>query len=256
MATVLAAAMLGIAANTSAFAAFAFDAKGSSGSRAAEAGFDVVGGRLQVTLLNTSSQDVLAPGDVLTAIFFDIKNNPKLTSVSAVLGVGSKVAYGPDGQPSGGVVGGEWGLANGLSGAPLGAKKGISSSGLGGLFSAATFTGPNLAGPSALDGVQYGILSAGDDIATGNGGITGSGGLIKNSVVFTLSGLPAGFDVTRDISKVTFQYGTGMTEPRFAATAVAGSVAVPEPSTCLAGILMLLPFAVRTLRCLLKDPTA
>ncbi len=196
---------------------------GTSGSLSASASFDVSGTSLLVTLTNTSTSDVLVPADVLTAMFFTITGSPILTPVSALLGAGSTVFYDPDGQPAGGNVGGEWAYKTGLSGAPLGAASGISSTGIG-LFGFSNFNGPDLEPPLALDGPQYGILSSGDIESTGNGGITGSGGLIKNSVVFTLSGLTAGYDLTGRISNVSFQYGTSLNEP---------NVPVPEPGTLI-----------------------
>jgi YgiT-type zinc finger domain-containing protein len=57
--------------------------------------------------------------------------------------------------------------------------------------------------------MQYGLLSAGDDTTTDNGGIVNAAGEIKHAVVFVLSGLPASWV----ISNVSFQYGTGLTEP-------------------------------------------
>ena len=49
--------------------------------------------------------------EVLTAVFFSL-NDTALTPLSAVLSPGSRVFYDndpvPDGQPAGGVVGGEW----------------------------------------------------------------------------------------------------------------------------------------------------
>jgi len=200
---------------------------GTSGALSASATFEVVEGNLQVTLSNTSLNGVLVPADVLTAVFFDIVKVGALGSRSAVLGAKSTVLYDPDGQPAGGVVGGEWAYASGLVGAPGGATEGISSSGLG-LFGKPTFPGAELAGPdnNALDGLQYGIISTGDDGATGNTGVTASGGLIQYSVVFTLSGLLDGFDpsATGAITNVSFQYGTSLTEP---------NVSVPEPATML-----------------------
>jgi hypothetical protein len=127
---------------------------------------------------------------------------------------GSTVFYDPQGQPAGAVVGGEWAYGGSLSGAPGGATKGISSSGLD-LFGAANFPGSDLDGnDSSVDGVGYGILSAGDNTGTGNGGITGCGGLIKNSVTFTLAVASGTLDLN-NISNVSFQYGTDLTEPNF-----------------------------------------
>jgi hypothetical protein len=126
------------------------------------------------------------------------------------------------GQPAGGVVGGEWAYKNGLSGAPQGANAGISSAGFSDTFGTADlFPGPNLAGPLGPDGIQYGILSAGDNTATGNLHIFG--GLIKNSVTFQLSGATA--DDFASIKDVSFQYGRNLTDTNL--------VAVPEPASAL-----------------------
>jgi hypothetical protein len=183
-------------------------------SSGATADFVASGGILTVTLTNTSSADVTKPIEVLTGVFFNLSGT--LIPVSATVASGS-IIYDDASVTN---VGGEWAYLTGLSGAPLGDNSGISSTGLG-LFGDANFGNINLAGPTAIDGLQYGITSAGDLIATGNGGITGSGGLIKDQVVFTLSGLPSGFD-TDTIGNVYFQYGTALNES-----------AVPEPSTFL-----------------------
>jgi hypothetical protein len=183
---------------------------GASGQLAAAVTFDVVAGtNLQVVLTNTSLSDVLVPADILTGVFFS--GVPIVTPVSGILTAGSSVFYDPDGQPAGGNVGGEWAYATGLVGAPGGATSGISSAGFN-LFGQANFNGPDLSNPTAVNGMNYGILSAGDNTATENGGIINSGGQIKNSVTFTLSGLPQGFNLG-SISNVSFQYGTSLTEP-------------------------------------------
>jgi hypothetical protein len=207
---------------------------GSSGNLSASADFSIVGGNLQVVLTNTASADVMNPAQVLTALFFNVAGNPALSRLAAVLTAGSSVFYDADGQPAGGVVGGEWAYKNGLSGAPGSVNAGISSSGLG-LFGAGDlFPGPGLQPPASPDGVQYGLLSAGDNTGSGNGGITGSGGLIKHSVTFTLGSLPGNFRLA-DISDVSFQYGTALTEPNVPGTCLRdcgpGTHVVPEPST-------------------------
>jgi hypothetical protein len=205
---------------------------GTSGSLNASATFSTSGANLIVALANTSAVDVTAPGSVLTGVFFTLAGDPTLGRVSAVLNGGSSVFYDADGQPAGGVVGGEWAYVNHLAGAPGGADEGISSSGLG-LFGAANFPGADLAGPpsGAVNGVQYGLLSAGDNTASGNGGITGSEGLIKNSVIFTLSGLPSLFDpgATGAITRVSFQYGTDLREPNVPGVPAGTPQSVPEP---------------------------
>ena len=231
-------------------AAVTFTGSDSFG-RAASATFDTSGTNFLVTLTNTSSADVLVPTDVLTGVFFNISGDPTLGRISAVLNSGSTVFYDPDGQPAGGVVGGEWAYnADVSSGSLPGVNQGISASGLG-IFGGSSnrFAGANLAGPDNVGGLDYGLLSAGDNPATGNSGVTGSGGLIRNSVVFTLSGLPTGFNPLTSVSNVFFQYGTNLSEPRIAGTATStpnpNSQSVPEPST-MAGLLLTGLAAVRS----------
>jgi hypothetical protein len=186
-------------------------ATASQGNLAASATFDVQGSNLVVTLTNTSLEDVLVPADVLTSVFFDFGSSLVLTPVSAVLDAGSVVHFG--GTDPGGVVGGEWAYRAALAGAPHGAAYGISSSGLGLFGPADLFPGSDLSPPASPNGLNYGITSAGDDMATGNAAVTGSIPLIQNAVVFTLSGLPEGFDPTASIQNISFQYGTALTDP-------------------------------------------
>lgn len=196
----------------------------TSGSLAASAAFEINAiGRLVVVLTNTSTADVLVPADVLTAVFFS--SNGTLTPVSAALNGGSSVLF--DAAPAGGVVGGEWGYGSGLVGAPLGATQGISSSGFG-LFGGSTFPGDDLDDPAALNGLNYGITSAGDDAGTGNAKVTGDEPLIRNSVVFTFTTDANGNGFTlASIDKVSFQYGTSLTEPNITPPNV------PEPASAL-----------------------
>ena len=202
---------------------------GLSGNRAASADFSIVGGDLQVILTNTSTADVLVPIDVLTAVFFNISGVGTLTPVSALLTSGSVVLFGPDG---GGNVGGEWRYNTGIAG-PLGATMSIQSAGYDLPASAANFNGSNLQGPVGLDGLQYGITSAGDNSGTGNTPVTGGNALIKNSVTFLLSAVN---DITEfDISNVSFQYGTGLTEPNVPGTVVPVPAALPIIGAALAG---------------------
>src|SRR5262245_10637014 len=179
---VLALGMLvGLASAASATVVFS----GSLGALAASASFTVTGTTVTLVLTNTSGMDVTNPAEVLTGVFFDITGFPPntLTPVSAMLTAGSTVFYGPNG---GGNVGGEWAYGAGFVGAPGGAYLGTSSSGLG-LVGGGNFGGANLQGPVSVDGVQYGITSAGDNLALGNAAVTGGNGLIQNSVTFTLT---------------------------------------------------------------------
>ncbi len=197
-----------------------FDA--SQGNLAATATFATSGSNLIVTLENSSQDDVLVPADVLTALFFDSGTPLTLTRSSAFLRAGDLVLFSGT-TDAGGGVGGEWAYKSGLSGAPLGASYGISSTGLDLFGPPDLFPGTNLFGPTSPDGLQYGLVSAGDNPSTGNTPVTGSQPLIKNGVVFTLSGLPNGYSVN-SINNVSFQYGTSLDEPN-----------IPEP-----GSLMLL----------------
>jgi hypothetical protein len=189
----------------------------------ASATFDIVGALLQVTLTNMGA-DVMAPSDVLTALFFNIAGNPKLTPYSATLASGSSVLFAPSGG-AGPNVGGEWAYTNTASSAPGGAKEGISSSGLGITYTG-KFPGSNLQGPVSVDGVQYGITSGADNATTGNAAVIGSNALIQSSVVFLLKNLPGNFSLDQ-ISNVQFQYGTALTEPSLPGNPV------PEPATML-----------------------
>lgn len=208
--------------------------------KTAEAAFRVNGKDLIVTLTNTSKNDVQAPTDVLTGVFFKLPGNQTLQTKSAKLSNGSTVLFDTIApQPVNGDVGGEWAYKNSLS--VRGATQGISSSGLGLFGPGDRFnTGVNLAGPDSPDGLQYGITSAGDNPTTGNTAVTGGSTsnqtpLIKNSVEFILSSsadLP--WDFASDIMNVSFQYGTNLSEPSFG-----GQLEVPEPST-MAGIALTL----------------
>lgn len=190
-----------------------------SGNLAASATFEANGSDLTVTLTNTSLFDVLVPADVLTCLFFDVSGGPlSLTPTSAVLGPGSVVLFGGPTDPAPNGVGGEWEYVSSATG-PLGAAYGIGSSGLGIFGAGQMFPGANLAGPNNVDGLQYGIVSIGDNPATGNTPVTGSQPLIQNEVVFTLTGLPSGFSV-QSIHNVNWQYGTSLTEPN-----------IPEPAS-------------------------
>ena len=194
----------------------------SSGSRSASVLFDTSGTDLIVTLTNTSALDALVPVDVLGAVFFDVAGSPlTLTRASAVVPAGHVVFNGP--TDPGNVVGGEWAYNSGLSGAPFSAAYGISSVGLGLFGPGDLFPGTDLQPPTSPDGLQYGITTAGDNPLTGNTPMM-TNALIRNQVVFTLSGLPLGFDPSTMISNITFQYGTDLAEPQ---------IRVPAPGALL-----------------------
>lgn len=191
----------------------------TDGLRAAQAEFEASGTNLIIRLANTAAADVQDPTEILTALFFDVSGSQlALTPASAVLGGTSVVHF--DSAPAGGVVGGEWAYLDGLTSAPHGADYGISSAGFG-IFGPANFPGSNLDGATAVNGLQYGITSQGDNVNSGNAAVTGQFPLIQYEVIFTLSGLPDDFDLNR-IGNVNFQYGTSLTEPN-----------IPEPASLL-----------------------
>lgn len=197
---------------------------GSSGSRSASATFEQSGSQLLVKLTNTSAFDVLAPSNVLTGVFFTLWGVSSLTPISAALD-GSDVLFGPDG---GGDVGGEWAYRSALW------IHGISSTGADGIFGPGDlFGGANLQGPTSPDGLQYGITSAGDDPSTGNAPVTGGHALIQNSVLFTLGGLPSGFQLHNwSVLNVAFNYGTSLNlVPGFRQPPEQPPVSAPEPAT-------------------------
>lgn len=208
---------------------------GSSGNLAASATFEIVSEGADfdflITLTNTSIADVTAPSQVLTGVFFSIAGDPTLNPYWAMVPGGSSVLNAPGSAVSGSLspggpdVGGEWAYRAGLVGAPNGANQGISSAGLGLFGPSDRFrTDSNLQGPNSINGLEYGITSAGDDPATINGdSVLGTTALIQNSVVFALGATLPGFS-TGDISNVSFQYGPSLTDT---------NVRVPEPTTLL-----------------------
>jgi hypothetical protein len=209
---------------------------GSLGSLSASAAFAADGlGGLTVTLTNTSTNDVLVQADVLTAVFFQLDGNPALTKVSALVASGSTAYFY---APATTNVGKEWAYLGG---------EGISATGLNIFGPGDRFdTTGNLTGPpsGSVGGVDWGITSAGDNLATPNhptppGPVTGSNPLIQNAVVFTFSGLPLGFDVNTDISDVVFQYGSDLCDPHFGGDPPPPPPpgAVPEPVTVLSGLM-------------------
>jgi len=171
--------------------------------------FDIVSGRLVATITNTSPADVTDPSEVLTALFFKVKNEPVLTPYSALLANygqtgGSKVIGGADGA---GNIGGEFAYKAAIAG-PLGANRGISAANYGTLFSNANLRGSNLGGTGLgnVDGINYGLTSAGDSATTA---LTEP--VIQNSVVIQLTP-SVQFNPKTDITNVSFQYGASLTD--------------------------------------------
>jgi hypothetical protein len=157
--------------------------------------------------------DVLVPTDVLTGVFFNTTH--KLTPVSANLH-GSTVYYGSLTN-----VGDGWGYGSGLS--AQGKNSAISATGAVNGLGMSNFSSSS----NALDGLPYGILSAGDKSNTGNSGVTGHGPLIKNSVQFVLTAA-AGFTLSELGNSVVFQYGTALTDNHYSSSS-GGPLVIPVP---------------------------
>jgi hypothetical protein len=219
---------------------------GSNGYLSAEAVFTLNSGTLTILLTNTSTIDVLVPSDVLTGLFFDT-NSGDLAPVSASLN-GSTAYYGSINN-----VGEGWQYKDGI--AAQGKNSGISAAGLG-LFGAGTrfYTSTD---NKALDGVGYGILSAGfndpqnenkNDLKKAATQGANGGPLFKNSILFTLKAAN-GFDLDSIFldsghnlrpNPVFFQYGSSLGEPSFHGDPVdhdghpiVGTSPVPEASSLL-----------------------
>ena len=247
IASLACAALAAMSIAQTASAAIFFTATNGS-NLTASATFDIVGGKLQVVLNNSSAFDVLVPSNVLTALFFNLLGGASTLGVAG----GSATSNGPtfmngaQVNTAGTNVGGEWAYA-GVSSVILGAgtNAGISSSGFS-LFGNANLNGPNLSGPVAVDGLQYGITSTGDNLATDNGGLAGNE-ITKHSVIFLLNFAP-GFSLAQ-ISNVSFQYGTALGDPRNTCTVNCGGPPaneIPEPgSAALAGLALLAAASVR-----------
>jgi hypothetical protein len=216
----------------------------------ANAEFSTSGSNLQVKLTNSAMAPFTVddPSEVLTGVFFDISGNPALSKSGGSAQIPSGSTWVNFSAPPGftGDVGGEWAFKSGFgSGLP---QFGLGGSGLGGTFgSGDTFTNADLSGGSGAGGVDWGLVSSNYNAGDGNGGIKNEP-LIRNSAIFTLTGLAPGFDLgSVTISNVRFQYGTTMTEP-----SIDGSP-VPEPSTLTILGLAVAPLVRRRLR---RRPTA
>jgi len=193
----------------------------------AQAIFDITGNTLTITLINTApsndGQDL--PASTLSGVFWNFTGNPLLTPVSATVTSGSIVGDACSETSCVGVtdVGGEFGYkAAALTG---GADRGISSSGylktglpgdIGNFNNGAA--GTNLDNPESLNGINFGIISAAAGFNP-NGGLENDP-LIQDRAVFVLTGVN-GLDYT-DISNVSFQYGTALTELNVPAVCIDG----------------------------------
>jgi len=221
-ALVAGAMLMGVSSN--ARAAWSFDASGLDADGkpvSAHAGFDIVGGKLVVTVQNTSTAPTPSIGSTLYSIYF--------TGVSG-LALDSAVA------PAGSRVWDMSGIKNGNTASPP----------------TALVTDMNIAwklttapsGASALGaqvgGPINGLLSDSFEglVGGGLGNKENHNPFIQNTAVLTFS-----YTGITDIGGVQFGFGTA-------------GYTVPEPSTVVAGALLLLPFAASTVRFMRKNRKA
>jgi hypothetical protein len=202
----------------------------TEGNLAARATFAQDGTSLVVTLENISPFDVTVPEEVLTAVYFDIPG-VTLTPVKAVPTPGSQVLFPVmgDGLDSNGEVGSEWAFRDDLTCGPTCTV--IAGSGLDDTLGPPhLFPGEPLWHPVSPNGLGYGITSGGDDPSLGNAKVTGAVPLIQNGLVFTLTGLPPGFDLEGNLGRVEFNYGT-----EFSPTPAPGAVVLGAIGLALVG---------------------
>jgi hypothetical protein len=199
------------------------------------------GTQLLITLDNTAACDVNDPPDTLGALFFEYTGSQTFTPVEAFIGTGAgeglysgNSAIAAPGS-NGAYVGHEFRYQNAFS-IYGGTYHGITSVGYGLVDTAlANFGCSTAAHPVACDqvnGPPYGILSAGDNLTTGNGGISGKI-LIFHSVqfLFNVSGGPVDLSKFGDLS---FQYGTSLADACIGyCTGGGGGGEAPEPASIL-----------------------
>jgi hypothetical protein len=159
---------------------------------------------------------VLVPTDVLTGLFFN--TSQLLTPVSAS-DAGSTVYYGSIAEAGDG-----WGYAHGVNADGL--NSAVSASGAVTGLGHSNFS----AAHNSLGGLNYGLLSSGDDSATGNAGVKNHGPLIKDSVQFIFQ-VSNGFNLAELGDEVIFQYGTSLSEPHYIGKLQSSST--PEPTSLL-----------------------
>lgn len=233
-------ALIGCFLGASAQADVTFDF--AQGDLAASAVFNVSGGTLTVTLKNTATVDVHAPGDVLTGLFFDINgfvgsltritanlSNPVPAPNGSVLygnGLGDLgVGYYTTG--SGGHVGAEVGYRTGASNPILGGQVGIGDHAIGHV-GMDDFMGQdtrfdtvrNLQWAPSPNGIEYGIVNSLYN-GGGNAPLDGPNALITTWMVYTFTGFSGS---EANIGNVAFNYGTEFNP-------------IPAPGAALLGLI-------------------
>jgi hypothetical protein len=227
-----------------------FLGKGSDGSNTLQAkvSFSVSGSHLVIDLSNTATFKTLGPSDILTAVYFDIKGNPKLSNPTAVVATGSVLFQTPSqsilktpaslmfkSTPGG------WDYESGGT-KSVSENYGFGTAGLD-RFAGGTSSGGN-GGPGNYGVAQNEAFTSFSGYLNNNKKSTDPTPLVKDTVEFTLSGLPTTFKLS-DISDVRFQYGTSLSGPSvsgaFQGPPTVQAVA-PEPSSLVLAALGALGF--------------
>jgi len=195
-----------------------FEAASTDGKLSAEVRFWQEGTQLKIMLTNTSMTNPLTDADILTALFFNVDNQPTLTPVTAILGPNSVLLY-PQKQPSDGVtVGGEWAYRAGDVKSPM--EYGLSATGFNAIFKPADrFPGESLINNgNSMSDMKFGLVGPGKVLVGKDKAMYESNPFIMSSIIFTLDGLPETFDLLFDITNVWFQYGTATNAPSLTST--------------------------------------
>jgi hypothetical protein len=152
-----------------------------------------------------------------------------------MLGVTNLAAPGSTNGGPGSFKGG-WQYRESMSGfANVHATRGLGTNGLG------IFNG----NVKSVDNLDYGITSVGDNVATSQSSQLFKMPLVKNSIQFTFSGLPADFIADSEhVSNVRFQYGARLTEPNFQGTP--DIRVAPEPASVVIWMLLISCGAIGT----------
>lgn len=214
---------------------------------AAQAIFEISGNNLTITLINNAPSHLQndAPGSTLSGLFWNFTGNPLLTPSSATVASGAIVGAACDSVSCVGVtnVAGEFGYQ--ATSFPGSADRGIASSGylttglsgdIGNFNNGAA--GTDLDGPNSLNGINFGIISAAPGFDP-NGGLANDP-VIQDRAIFVLTGVSGLTEA--DISNVSFQYGTSLTELNIPGDCIRGCgvTQVPLPGVPLllgAGVL-------------------
>ncbi len=222
--------------------------------RIAEANFSVSGTVLTITLTNKATADVLLPTFILSGLLWNLTDGVALTAVSAVITPTSTFVYTAGnglvaGTGAAGDIAGEWAYRNSANFASfpsIAFSYGLGTAG----FSPSNFFGNgnlisandrnNKTGPNGID---FAIVSTTDNLATGNGGVTGAV-LIQGGAKFVFN-LPNNYVWSdANLASVSFLYGTGTgTADPQNPLLPPNETGVPEPGTLgmmgLAGLLAL-----------------